>query len=116
MKFEVGQIWIARDGGKWRILATDGSFGYPVIAVKAGEWVGTFTVGGCFDDAVNQHKNDLIREDREPARIWCNDCGDSNDGSAWSIHTTEEDARKNVDSDVLRIAVPFIEVVEGDGK
>lgn len=74
-KFQVGQLWVTRDGSKARIVATDCKDDYrPLIALvlDAGgkETAEQYDCAGRWDGEVYEHSLDLIREHREPREVW----------------------------------------------
>lgn len=88
MKFSVGQTWVARDGSKWRILATDCPYIYvgrrqPIVAMKLSYGTtSNLSEDGRFERA--DHVYDLIHEHREP-REWTMQANRMNIGQSLHI-------------------------------
>jgi hypothetical protein len=69
VNLEVGKTYVARNGSKWRVLATDRPAADSIVAMEAsaGTVVYLFPGGNAYKDVA--HHCDLVREDREP-REW----------------------------------------------
>ena len=72
-KFKVGDLWRSRDGGVWRILATDRpGHAHPVVAMTIKEGtVSCFSEDGqCLYTLNGVPTWDLIAPHREPREFW----------------------------------------------
>src|SRR5690606_32141946 len=63
--FHVNDVWVARDGAKWRILATDAAIAnYPIVAMSIADGkVHYFTAEGKAHINGSESPRDLIRKD-----------------------------------------------------
>lgn len=110
MKIERDKWYVMRNGAKVRVVCVDAPGGSPVIAVPVnGFGVLTYTASGHYDDG-QEHRYDLISEHREPARVWVNFGHTDHDDE---VYRDQETARDMASDGHTRIAVEFVEVVNG---
>lgn len=110
MKIERDKWYVMRNGGKREVIKTGLPGQYPVLTIDAdGLDIRRYTNDGRYSGE-EEHPFDLISEHREPARVWVNfyptacDCYET-PGEA---HFAAEQS-----GDATRIAVEFVEVVNG---
>lgn len=106
MNIERNKWYVLRNGEKVRVVCVDAPGKFPVVVLDAVGMSWHYTQGGKPASATKDH--DIIREHREPARVWVNIYRNGNH----SAYDSAAEAHENHGAHATRIAVEFVEVVK----
>lgn len=117
IKLEAGKFYRTRDGRKAFVVFVQPPEGmghrYPVLGYH-GEYSGNWTSDGKWNDG-GESQNDLVAEWLEPRRISGWVCVWDFPGALVIVHPSEAAAKQATMGDRKKLAIAFIDVLEGQG-